>query len=159
MEYATVNGSSCAAYCLGKEYLKGEIVERDSTKAQEYLTQSAKAGNQFAQYALGKLYLERSDKAEAHYWFSQAANQGNECAQFFLDHWDSLNPSSVMLSVSTLLHHMSRIFHEQMPVPTVPGGIQIDRKRLVQLREKKIAMGHKANDHEEQAQNRTMTMG
>ena len=65
-------------------------MERDSAKAQEYLTQSAKTGNQFAQYALGKLYLERGDKAEAHYWFSQSAAQGNEYAQFFLDRWNSL---------------------------------------------------------------------
>ena len=44
---------------------------------------------------------------------------------------------------------MGRIFQEQTPTPTIPGGVQIDQKRLVQLREKKIAMGHKADDHEE----------
>ena len=64
-----------------------------------------------------------------------------------------------MLSITRLLYYMSRIFQEQMPVPTVPGGIRIDRKRLVQLREKKIAMGHKADDHEEQAPSQTMSMG
>ena len=143
LEYAAHHGSDCAAYRLGKEYLNGEIVERDSAKAQEYLTQSAKTGNQFAQYALGKLYLERGDKAEAHYWFSQSAARGNEYAQFFLDHWNNLKPPSIMLSVSRLLHHIGRIFQEQMPTPTIPGGVQIDRKRLAQLREKKIAMGHK----------------
>ena len=159
LEYAAHHGSDCAAYRLGKEYLNGEIVERDSAKAQEYLTQSAKTGNQFAQYALGKLYLERGDKAEAHYWFTQSAARGNEYAQFFLDHWNNLKPPSVMLSVTRLLHQMGRIFQEQAPVPTVPGGIQIDRKRLVQLREKKIAMGHKPDDHEEQVPSQTMSMG
>ena len=64
-----------------------------------------------------------------------------------------------MLSVTRLLHHMGRIFQEQTPTPAIPGGIQIDRKRLAQLREKKIAMGHKADDHEEQVQSRTMSMG
>ena len=54
---------------------------------------------------------------------------------------------------------MGRIFQEQTPTPTIPGGIQIDRKRLAQLREKKIAMGHKADDHEESTQGSTMTMG
>jgi hypothetical protein len=44
---------------------------------------------------------------------------------------------------------MGRIFQEQTPTPTIPGGVQIDQKRLAQLREKKIAMGHKADDHEE----------
>ena len=159
LEYATHHGSDCASYRLGKEFLKGEIVERDITKAVEYLTQSAEAGNQYAQYALGKLYLDKQDREQAHYWFTQSAAQGNEYAQFFLDRWDSLKPPSVMLSVSRLLHHMSRIFQEQMPTPSVPGGIQIDRKRLQELREKKIAMGHKADDHEEQVQSQTMSMG
>ena len=159
LEYAAHHGSDCAAYRLGKEYLNGEVVERDSAKAQEYLTQSAKTGNQFAQYALGKLYLERGDKAEAHYWFTQSAARRNEYAQFFLDHWNNLKPPSIMLSVSRLLHHIGRIFQEQMPTPTIPGGVQIDRKRLAQLREKKIAMGHKLDDHVEQTPSWTMTMG
>ena len=159
LEYAAHHGSDCAAYRLGKEYLKGEIVERDSAKAQEYLTQSAKTGNQFAQYALGKLYLDRQNQTQAHYWFSQSAAQGNEYAQFFLDRWNSLKPPSVMLSVTRLLHHMGHIFQDQVPPLSIPGGIQIDRKRLAQLREKKVAMGHKTDDHEEQAQSQTMAMG
>lgn len=138
LEYATHHGSAHAAYQLGKEYLRGKVVARDSAKAMEYLAQSAEAGNQFAQYALGKLYLDRQDAEQAHYWFTQCAD---EYAQFFLDRWDSLKHPSVMLSVSRLLHHMGRIFQEQAPAPSVPGGIQIDRKRLAQLREKKIAMG------------------
>ena len=148
-EYAARNGSDCAAYRLGKEYLKGEAVNQNTSKAAEYLTQSADTGNQYAQYALGKLYLNRQDRERSHYWFTQSAYQGNKYAQFFLDRWDSLEPPAVMLSVTRLLHHMSHIFQEQMPSPTVPGGVQIDRKRLAQLREKKIAMGHKADDHEE----------
>ena len=159
LEYAARNGSNFAAYHLGKEYLKGEIVKRDITKAAKYLTQSAEAGNQYAQYALGKLYLDKQDGEQAHYWFTQSAAQGNEYAQFFLDRWDDLKPPSVMLSVTRLLHQMGCIFQEQAPVPTVPGGIQIDRKRLVQLREKKIAMGHKPDDHEEQVPSQTMSMG
>ena len=159
LEYATRNGSDCAAYRLGKKYLKGEISEGNTAKAVEYLTQSADTGNQYAQYALGKLYLERGDKAKAHYRFTQSAAQGNEYAQFFLDRWDNLKPPSMMLSVSRLLHHMSRIFQDQAPAPSVPGGVCIDRKRLQQLREKKIAMGHKPDDHEEQSQGQTMMMG
>ena len=133
-------------------------MERDTAKVVKYLTQSAEAGNQFAQYALGKLCLDRQEPEQAHYWFAQSAAQGSEYAQFFLDRWDDLKPPSVMLSVTRLLHHMSRIFQEQAPAPAVPGGIRIDRKRLAQLREKKIAMGHKADDHEEPTQGPTMTM-
>ncbi len=159
LEYAARNGSDSAVYRLGKEYLKGEIVEKDVAKAMDYLSQAAEAGNQYTQYALGKLCLEKHDQQQARYWFTQSAVQGNEYAQFFLDRWDNLEPPSVMLSVSRLLHHMSRIFWEQAPAPAVPGGVQIDRKRLQQLREKKIAMGHKPDDHEEQPQERGMTMG
>ena len=149
LEYAAHHGSDRAAYRLGKEYLRGKVVERNVAKAMEHLTQSAKTGSQYAQYTLGKLYLDKQDQTQAHCWFSQSAAQGNEYAQFFLDRGDSLKPSSVMLSVTRLLHHMGRIFQDQAPVPSVPGGIQIDRKRLAQLREKKIAMGHKPDDHEE----------
>ena len=159
LEYAVHHGSDHAAYQLGKEYLRGKVVEMNTAKAMEHLAQSAESGNQYAQYTLGKLYLDRQDREQSHYWFSQSAIQGNEYAQFFLDRWDSLKPPSVMLSVSRLLHHMSRIFQEQIPVTTVPGGVQIDRKRLAQLREKKIAMGHKPDDHEEQTQSQTMSMG
>ncbi len=149
LEYAVSNGSDCAAYRLGKEYLRGEIVEKDTAKAVDYLIRSAEAGNQYAQYALGKLYLESQDQGHALYWFTQSAAQGNEYAQFFVDRWDSLKPPSVMLSVTRLLHHMGRTFCEQAPTPTVPSGVQIDRKRLAQLREKKMALGHRADDHEE----------
>lgn len=55
-----------------------------------------------------------------------------------------------MLAVSRLLYHMSRVFQNAAPSPTVPGGVQIDRKRLQELREKKLTMGHKSDDHEEQ---------
>jgi len=55
-----------------------------------------------------------------------------------------------MLSVTRLLYHMSRIFQDAAPAPVIPGGIQIDRKRLRQLQEKKIAMGQKLDDHSDQ---------
>ena len=156
LKYAARSKNDYAAYRLGKEYLKGEVVNRDTSKAVEYLIQSAEAGNQYAQYALGKLYLDRQDREQAYYWFSQSAAQGNEYAQFFLDRWNSLKPPSIMLSVSRLLHHMGRIFQDQAPVPSVSGGARIDRKRLQQLREKKIAMGHKPDDHEETLTGMTM---
>lgn len=66
----------------------------DEDKAVEYLTQAAEAGNQYAQYALGKLYLAgeevKQDVEAAHYWFTQSAAQGNSCAQFFLNRWNNL---------------------------------------------------------------------
>ena len=144
-----------AAYRLGKEYLKGEIVAKDTAKAKDFLTQSAEAGNHYAQYALAKLCLEEHEPEQAHYWFTQSAAQGNGHAQFFLDRWDSMKAPSVMLAATRLLHHMGRVFQERTPIPSVPNGIQIDRKRLQQIREKKIALGHKPDDHEEQSQSGT----
>jgi hypothetical protein len=44
---------------------------------------------------------------------------------------------------------MSRVFQEQTPPPPVPGDIQVDRKLMAKIREKKIALGHKPDDHEE----------
>ena len=54
-------------------------------KAVDYLTQSAESANQYAQYTLGKLYLEQDWKTAWH-WFSESAAQDNQYAQFFLDH-------------------------------------------------------------------------
>lgn len=134
LEYAARNNNDSAAYRLGKEYLKGQIVAKNTAKAVDFLTQSAEAGNQYAQYALAKLCLEGHEPEQAHYWFAQSAAQGNEHAQFFLDRWDSMQAPSVMLAVTRLLHHMSRVFQEQAPTPSVPNGIQIDRKRLQQIK-------------------------
>ena len=159
LEYAARIGNDHAAYRLGKEYLKGEIVAKDTAKTRDYFTQSAEAGNQYAQYALGKLYLEEHNQEQAQYWFSQSASQGNRYAQFFLDRWDSLQPPSVMLAATRLLHHMSRVFQDQTPSPPVSGGIQVDRKLMARIREKKIAAGHKPDDHEEPSPARTMSMG
>ncbi len=160
-ERASAQRNQYADYQLGKLYLQGEDVPKDVPKAIGYLTASAERGNQYAQYTLGKLYLMGQevpqDREAAWYWFTQSADQGNQYAQFFLDRWNTLGPPSVMLCVTRLLYHMSRIFQDAAPSPTIPSGIQIDRKRLQQLREKKIAMGHKPDDHEEQ-QGWTMTM-
>ena len=57
-------------------------------------------------------------------------------------------PSSVMSSATRLLRHMSRIFQNSMP-PAGQDRIQIDKKLQRKLRQKKIALGHKADDHED----------
>ena len=52
-------------------------------------------------------------------------------------------------AVIQLLHHMSRMFRGNMPV--IPPALRIDSKRRRRLQEKRMAMGHKRDDHEEQA--------
>lgn len=148
-EKAATQGNQYASYRLGKLYLQDEDVPKDTAKAIEYLTQASESGNQYAQYALGKLYLDRQDAEQAHYWFTQSAAQGNEYAQFFLDRWNCLKPPSIMLSINRLLRHISEIFQDNSVPPQAPAGQQVDRKLRLKIREKKIAMGHKVDDHEE----------
>ena len=141
-----------AQYHLGKLYLQGEVVPKDIAKAMDYLTAAAEQGHQYAQYALGKLYLtgdeSSADKEQAVYWLEQSATQGHRYAQFLLERLDENQPPSVLLSATRLLHHMSRVFQETPP-PSDPARQHVDSKLMRRIREKKIAMGHKPDDHEE----------
>lgn len=146
-------GNQFAQYQLGKLLLCGDGVAKDTAGAVRWLTESAEQGNQYAQYALGKLYLLgkdiSQDRESAVRWFTLAAEQGNEYARYFLDHMD--DSPSLFASATRLLHHMGRIFQEQAPPPS--GGISfVDSKLRRKIREKKIAMGHKPDDHEEPVQ-------
>lgn len=51
-------------------------------------------------------------------------------------------------AVIQLLHHMSRVFRGNMPV--IPPALRIDSKRRRRLQEKRMAMGHKRDDHEDE---------
>ena len=162
MRKTVEKGNQWAAYRLGKEYLSGEFVSKDAAEAVDWFTKSAEAGNQYAQYMLGKLYLigqgVQQDRAQAMDWFSRSAAQGNQYAQFFLEHQDSLHPPSVMLAATRLLYHMSRIF-ENHALPHSSAGLHVDRKLRRKIQEKKIAMGHKPDDHEEEQTQGGMVMG
>ncbi|BDF68490.1 hypothetical protein CE91St43_24620 [Oscillospiraceae bacterium] len=164
-EQASAQGNQYADYRLGKLYLTGKEVPKDMEKAVRHLTASAKACNQYAQYALGKLYLMGrdipQDREAALYWFIKSAEQGNEYAQFFLDRWDSMGPPSVMLSVTRLLHRVAQTFREvPMPRDGTTMRLRTDHKLCSAQQEKRIAMGHKTDDHEEPTQTwGSMTMG
>lgn len=162
-EESAAQDNPYAAYRLGKLYLQGEQVPKDAATALEYLTQSALQGNQYAQYTLGKLYLTGQDVArdpeQAYNWFWESAAQGNEYAQFFLDHIHDNRSPNVLLSATNLLHHMGRIFQDNSVPPSPPGGQRVDRKLRQKIRQKKIALGHKPDDHEEEQTMGGMTMG
>ena len=151
---AAQKGNTYAAYRLGKEYLTGEHTPKSTETAVGCFRSSAEQGNPFAQYMLGKLCLDGKvvprDQEQAVQWFRRSAAQGNRYAQFFLNRQNNLRPPGVMLSVTRLLHHLSRVFQKNSMPATNPGVLQIDRKRLHQLREKRIALGHKPDDHPEQ---------
>lgn len=162
-EEAAAQDNPYAAYRLGKLYLQGEQVPKDTATALAYLTQSAQQDNQYAQYALGKLYLSGQDVArdpeQAYNWFWESAAQGNEYAQFFLEHINDNRSPSVLLSATKLLHHMGRIFQDNSVPPSPPGGQRVDRKLRQKIRQKKIALSHKPDDHEEEQTMGGMTMG
>ena len=152
---AADNGNSFARYRLGKMGLTGDGIINGVERAVIDLTDAAERGNQYAQYLLGKTYLQGFEVGQnmelAEYWLSHAADQGHAYAQFFLDHMNEPRKPSVMLAVSRLLYHLGNIFRDNEPSDAIPGTIRIDRKRRQEMLEKRIAMGHKPDDHEEQA--------
>ena len=153
LETAAQSGNSYAAYRLGKEYYRGKNIEQSFTAAAKWFDCAAQDGNQYAQYMLGKLYLMGQgveyDKSMGAYWLSRSAVQGNIYADSLLQQQNSGRPPNVFLGVTRLLHHMGRIFQEHSLPQSNPGGIQIDRKRLEELMEKREAHGLKGNVYEE----------
>ncbi len=146
-------GNQFAQYQLGKLLLSGEGVPKDVNEAVRWLATSANQGNQYAQYLLGKLYLLGKDipqdREAAVRWFTLAAEQGNEYAQYFLDHMNDRQGPPLLTSATRLLHHMSRIFQEELP-PVQPGIHFVESKLRRKIMEKRLALGHRADDHEDQ---------
>ena len=146
------NGDPHVQYLMGKLYRDGPLLIPDTVQARNWFTQAAEDGNPYAQYMLGKLYLEGKDipkdEETAVYWLTKSAGQGNNYAQHLLEHPDQ--PPSVLLSVTRLLYHIGTIFRNNAPPRPGPGTMSVDRKLRRRIQEKKIAMGHKPDDHEEQ---------
>lgn len=165
LDRAAAHGSSYAMYRLGKLYLSGEAVEKNMDTAIEYFTAAAELGNQYAQYALGKLYLQGcevpQDKETALRWLECSAAQGNVYAQYLLDRAGENRDPALLLSATKLLHHMSRVLQDNTIPPANPQGIRMDSKRRKQILEKRLALGHKIDDHEDYvpSQNWENTLG
>lgn len=155
LEKAVARDDTRAMYRLGKLCLTGELVEKDTKTAVAWFRQAAEQGDAYAQYALGKLYLQGREvpqgKDEALHWMESSAAQGNVYAQYLIDRMDEQRDPSILLAATKLLRHASRIFREQA-VTTNPQGIRVDSRRRKQLLRKRLALGHKMDDHEEQAQ-------
>ena len=63
-------------------------------------------------------------------------------------HW-AVSHADTAQCVLQLFHNMGRIFREQSASDAIQTGLHIDKKRRRMLREKRMALGHKADDHEE----------
>ena len=59
-------------------------------------------------------------------------------------------PSEYLLnSTVRLFHQVGQIFRDNAAPPSNPMGIRIDSKRRKKLMQKRLAMGHKQDDHEQ----------
>lgn len=74
------SGDDFACYKFGKIYLRGEIVNQDLDKAEKYLLSAE--DNEFTQYALGKLYLqkEKYDIQKAISYFEKSADKNMQAS-------------------------------------------------------------------------------
>ena len=77
---------------------------------------------------------------------SQPSGQAGQNAPAELEY----HAPTVGETVVRMLHHMSRIFEDNSKIDQIHRGLQIDRKRRQELQRKRLAMGHKPDDHEEQ---------
>ncbi len=80
---------------------------------------------------------------------------GHSYAQYVLERQEQWQRPELLLTVSRLLYHMSNIFRDNgLPQPR----LHIDRKRMQELQELRIALGHQPDDHEEE-QTQTQNWG
>ena len=66
-------------------------------------------------------------------------------------HSSSSKPAAAALAAARLLRNLGQLFEDNCKTDLMHRGIQMDRKRRRQLLEKRRAMGHRADDHEDQA--------
>ena len=162
LERANRNGNTDAAYRLGKEYLMGKSVQKEAVKAAEYLRYAADQNHPWANYLLGKLYLTgngiHKDAEAAWNCFRRADVYGHPYAQYVLERQDQWHQPQLLMTVSRLLYHMSNIFRDSAPAVPAQPKLRIDRKRMRELQELRIALGHQPDDHEEE-QTQTQTWG
>ncbi len=64
-------------------------------------------------------------------------------------HSARLSSEYLLNSTVRLFHQMGQIFRDNAAPPSNPMGIRIDSKRRKKLMQKRLAMGHKQDDHEQ----------
>lgn len=123
-------------------------------EAAHWLERAAKQGNPAAQYALGRLHLLGTGVPRnwdlAMELLGRSAAQGDTRAAALAKEPERVSLLPAAMAVTRMLHHMSRIFEHNCKQDQVFKGLQIDRKRWRELQELRIAMGHMADDHEDE---------
>ena len=74
----------------------------------------------------------------------------SESASSETSHSAKLPPEYLLNSTVRLFHQMGQIFRDNAAPPSNPMGICIDSKRRKKLMQKRLAMGHKQDDHEQE---------
>ena len=137
---------SYAAYLAGKILLTEESV-KDISKAIRYFEIASDAGNNFAEYQLGKLYLYGKevpqDYESAMEYLSSSAAHGNQYAAQLLHSIQSNRNWSAALGTLRLFHHLSQMIQKRLEDEWKhkPGAIDRKLKRIID--EKKQAHGLK----------------
>jgi len=72
------SGDAFSCYKLGSLFLRGEIVNQDLDKAEKYLLSAE--DNEFTQYALGKLYLQKENIEKAVFYFKKSADKNMQAS-------------------------------------------------------------------------------
>ena len=74
----------------------------------------------------------------------------NENTSSAASHHARLPTEYLLNSTVRLFHQMGQIFRDNAAPPSNPMGIRIDSKRRKKLMQKRLAMGHKQDDHEQE---------
>ena len=74
----------------------------------------------------------------------------NENTSFTLSRPAQLPTEFLLNSTIRLFHQMGQIFRNNAAPPSNPMGIRVDSKRRKKLMQKRLAMGHKQDDHEQE---------
>ena len=74
----------------------------------------------------------------------------SESASSETSHSVKLPPEYLLNSTVRLFHQMGQIFRDNAAPPSNPMGIRVDSKRRKKLMQKRLAMGHKQDDHEQE---------
>ncbi len=84
----------------------------------------------------------------AYEWFAAAGNNSHT-AEFFMKRMERSEQERLpsCYQPPRLLYHIGNIFQENA-YGSAASGVQIDRKRLAQIRQKRVALNHKPDDHE-----------
>ena len=147
-------GDVHAQYFLGLLYRDGGLLLPDTERATHWLELAARRDLPAAQYALGKLYLTGNgvpkDEEAAQNCFRMANAFGHPYAQYVLERQEQWQRPQLLMTLSRLLYHMSNIFRDNVPAVPAQPRLHIDRKRMQELQELRIALGHQPDDHEEE---------